>query len=252
MLICDTNIWYDLEEKPESVKNMGELTLTPLVIKEIANSPKLINKIDTVRKACENIFKFGNEIIIKTPLEYLLNLDNQEFEEKTQSEILSNEFEMMCRLKNGAKISIGKEDELKEKVVDIRSQISTGTANVQKMLDNVRLNKTNIKKTSVENTLELTKEVIKKVFIETPTDGKYKLSDNFDWSKVELFLYTFDAYINRLETNSNMKIKNNDWIDLFNLLYVTPNDKYLTDDRGIKESIRVAKMEKYLEENANS
>lgn len=252
MIICDTNIWYDLEEKPDSVKNKGNLTVTPLVIKEIANSPKLINKFETVRKACDNIFKYGNEIIIKTPLEYLLYLDNQEYTEETPYLNLSNEFEVMCRLKNGAQISKGKEDALKEHIENIRSQLSTGTSNVQETLLNVRKNIIDRKKPSKENTIELTKEVVMKVFIETPTNGKYKLSDNFDWSKIELFVFTLDAYFKRLEANSTMKIKNNDWIDLFNLLYVTPDDKYLTDDKSIKESIKVANMEKYLESNAST
>lgn len=241
-----------LKKNLRVLKKKGNLTLTPLVIKEIANSPKLINKLETVRKACDNIFKYGNEIIIKTPLEYLLNLDNQKYEENTPYQNLSNEFEVICRLSNGAHILKDKEDSLKEYIENIRSQLSTGTSNAQEMLMNVRKNITDKKKTSKEDTIDLTKEVIKKVFIETPTNGKYKLSDDFDWSKIEFFLYTLDAYFKRLETSSTMKIKDNDWIDIFNLLYVTPTDKYLTDDRGIKESIRVAGMTKYLEENASS
>ncbi|WP_430816401.1 hypothetical protein [Carboxylicivirga sp. RSCT41] len=45
-----------------------------------------------------------------------------------------------------------------------------------------------------------------------------------------------------------MKVKDNDWIDLFNLLYVSPDDKYLTEDKGILTCIKYAKMDKYLAE----
>jgi hypothetical protein len=77
MTICDSNIWYDLHEYPDSEKNAGDLVLTPLTTKEISNSPNLIHRFDRSQKACENIFKFGNDLIIETPLEYLLKLDNK-------------------------------------------------------------------------------------------------------------------------------------------------------------------------------
>jgi len=244
MTICDTNIWYDLNEKKNSFK---DLTLTPLAIKEIANSPKLTNKIETVKNAVNNIFKSGNEIIIKTPLDYLLSIDNQKYDGKQPFKTLEDEFEVLCRLENGVTFPEDKLALLKKHIDKVRSSIAESSANLQAMLIEVRKNIKDNKKQKKIDTIETTKNVIRK-FVEVGTDGKFTLSDSFDWSKIELFLYSLDAYFKILEINTTMKVKDNDWIDLFNLMYVTPDDKYLTSDKGTLRCIKYAKLDKYLAE----
>jgi hypothetical protein len=53
-------------------------------------------------------------------------------------------------------------------------------------------------------------------------------------------------YFKDLEVNTTMKIKDNDWIDIFNILYVSPKDKYFTKDNTWLRIIKSAEMEKYL------
>jgi len=242
MTICDTNIWYEITKESNSLK---DLTLTPLSVKEIANSPKLLSKIEIVRLAVNNIFEFGNEIIIKTPLEYLLSLDNQSYDGTQPYKNLSDEFEVLCKLKDG--VSFPKEEmpQLEKHIEKIRNMISESTANLQEMLVAVRKNIEDNKKQQRIDTTEITKDVIKQ-FVKSGTENKYNLTDSFDWTKIELFLHTLDAYFKMLETNTTMRVKDNDWIDLFNLMYVTPADKYLTGDKGITRAITAGKMKKYL------
>ena len=61
----------------------------------------------------------------------------------------------------------------------------------------------------------------------------YKIKwDKFDWTRVELFMIVTEIYFKKLETTKGMKMKSNDMVDWLNLLYVSPDDKYLTfDDR---------------------
>lgn len=56
MTICDTNNWYVITKESHSLK---DLTLTPLSVKEITNSPKLKSKIEIVKLPVNNIFKVG-------------------------------------------------------------------------------------------------------------------------------------------------------------------------------------------------
>jgi uncharacterized protein YaaR (DUF327 family) len=244
MTICDTNIWYGLNEKENSYK---DLTITPLSIKEIANSPNLVNRIETIKNTVDNIFDSGNEVIVETPLEYLLSIDNQKYDGKQPQKSLENEFELLCKLKDGITFPKDQIEPLKKHIDGVRSSIAESTANLQAMLIEVRKNIKDNKKQKSINTIETTKNVIRK-FVETGTQGKFTLSEDYDWSKIELFLYTLDAYFKILETNTTMKVKDNDWIDLFNLLYVSPDDKYLTEDKGILTCIKYAKMDKYLAE----
>jgi hypothetical protein len=246
MTICDTNIWYDLQNCPDAQKDSGYLMLTPLVAKEISNSPKLVNKFEMSQQACKNIFKYGNDIILETPLEYLLKLDNQIFVDTIAYQILSNEFEVLSRISDGGKIKEEKKIVLQQHIEKIRENLTTGTSDVQDILNQVRITIDDRRNHRKQNTIETTKELIKKVFIETPTNNQFKVSDHFNWSKIELFLYTFDMYIKELEVNTTMKIKDNDWIDIFNMLYVSPKDKYFTKDGTWLRIIKLAKMEKYL------
>ncbi len=246
MTICDSNIWYDLHELSDSEKKSGDLVLTPLVIKEIANSPKLINKFDKLQKACENIFKYSNDLILDTPLEYLLKLDNQTYNDSTPYKNLSQEFDVISKISDGEKIRDDKKEELKLHINRIRETISTGTSQVQDMLIKVRENIKDRRRHRQQDTIEITKELIQKVFIEIPTNNQYALSDNFDWSQIELFVYTLDTFFKELEVNITMKIEDNDWVDIFNMLYVTPDDKYFTNDTTWIRIIKAAKMVKYL------
>lgn len=246
MTICDTNIWYDLHDYPDSHKNSGDLVLTPLVTKEISNSPKLLNKFEIIQKACKNIFKYGNDIILETPLEYLLKLDNQVFIESIPYQNFSNEFEVISMISDGEKIIEDKKNALRQHIEKIRENLTNVTSDLQDILIQVRKNIDDRRNHRKQNTIESTKELIRKVFIETPTNYQYKLSVNFDWSKIELFLYTLDMYFKDLEVITTMKIEDNDWIDIFNMLYVSPKDKYFTKDGTWLRIIKSAKMEKYL------
>jgi hypothetical protein len=166
----------------------------------------------------------------------------------TPYKVFANEFDVISRISDGGKIKEESKQSLKQHIDKIRNDLSAGTSNVQQILEQVR---NNIKDNERANhrkydTIETTKKFIKKVFVETPTNNQFTLSDDFDWSKIELFLYTLDSYFKELEVITTMKIYDNDWIDIFNMLYVTPNDKYFTKDGPWIKMIKSANMGKYL------
>jgi hypothetical protein len=78
--------------------------------------------------------------------------------------------------------------------------------------------------------------------------GKEYMVDPNDnrWDEFELFLLAWEIYHKELNLGSE-KLKENDWIDLFNLVYVKPGFKYWTED---KKWIRIFnlndKLKKYI------
>lgn len=71
--------------------------------------------------------------------------------------------------------------------------------------------------------------------------------DKFDWNQIELFMVVTEVFFKKLETTKNMKIKPNDLVDWFNLLYVTPKDRYLTfDDRWRNYILEDDRIKHYL------
>ena len=56
-----------------------------------------------------------------------------------------------------------------------------------------------------------------------------------------------ELYFKKLEVTKGMKIRSNDIVDWFNLLYVSPEDKYLTfDDRWRNFILNDERISHYL------
>jgi hypothetical protein len=55
--------------------------------------------------------------------------------------------------------------------------------------------------------------------------------DDFRWNHLEFFLSVWDEYFMNFDLKSGSKFQNNDWHDLFNLVYVQPEFKYWTSEK---------------------
>lgn len=81
-----------------------------------------------------------------------------------------------------------------------------------------------------EDTTVITKKMINS-WLYDYTGGSFYLQDNFDWNQIDLCIFTFDQYFKELALKSNMKLEENDILDLLNLVYVSPNGKYWTHEK---------------------
>lgn len=70
-------------------------------------------------------------------------------------------------------------------------------------------------------------------------------ADELDWTKVELFVKTFNLWLKELEQTERMP-KFNDYVDAFNLAYVQPGTLYWTEDTSWMSLIRSAGVQSYL------
>jgi hypothetical protein len=78
--------------------------------------------------------------------------------------------------------------------------------------------------------------------------GALNDASNVDLSSFQLIINTLDTFLINLEKGA-CSWQQNDDEDLFNLIYVEPNDKYLTQEKRWKNIIKEAGMEAYLFEN---
>lgn len=81
-----------------------------------------------------------------------------------------------------------------------------------------------------------------KAFVARLIESKFDIEvveHNFDWGKIALFVETFDYWLREL-TSTSRQPRHNDFVDLFNLVYVEPGMKYWTKDGGAATLIRGA------------
>ena len=69
-LICDTNIWYDIAQNGNSIKNRKyQIAATYINIDELSITPNLLTDFELVQKSIIAIFKNYNNAINKRELE---------------------------------------------------------------------------------------------------------------------------------------------------------------------------------------
>jgi hypothetical protein len=255
LVICDTNVWYHIVngtfEKPEEVL----LIPTSFSLEEIATSKLMVHNTKYFQDVLRSIYDNCGPIIPNNPFDFILNnLDGDYIlnDEKTEmllkgfSELLSRkveDIEIDEELKN--KILKDCEDCRKptfefahfgnEEIFSIRKNINTGIG---------------IKEHIKEDSTEINKQMLIEMFTAYAKVKKYTINWNkFDWNQIELFMVVTEIFFKKLETTKNMKISPNDLVDWFNLLYVTPTDRYLTfDDKWRNYIIEDDRIKHYLYE----
>lgn len=239
-IICDTNVWYEMAagniDKPADY----DLIPTAFSLVEISTSQAMVEAPLFYQKTIKMIYENCGPIIPENPFDYILQNQFDNYEPKKDgvvNQVLPAFGELMSRkIDSDTKI----EAELKSQVIN-ECRKSRGVAQDLANLGNddlIELRKRiNIglgAKAHLEiDTSEINKEMMKSILGEYALTNNYKINwDKFDWSRIELFMTVTEIFFKKLETTKGMKIKANDIVDWFNLLYVSPDDKYLTfDDR---------------------
>ena len=253
LVICDTNVWYQIVNgkfnKPEDVL----LIPTSFSLEEIATSKLMVHNAKYYQNVLKSIYDNCGPIIPNNPFDFILNNLDGNFklnDEKTElllkgfSELLSrkvDDVEIDEELKN--KILKDCEDSRKptfefahfgnEEIFSIRTNINKGIG---------------IKEHLKEDSSEINKQMMIEFFNTYAKVKNYTIIwDKFDWNQIELFMVVTEVFFKKLETTKNMKIKPNDLVDWFNLLYVTPKDRYLTfDDRWRNYILEDDRIKHYL------
>ncbi len=235
-VICDTNVWYGFNQgKPTETDEKHSLIPTSLSLEELASSEVMAHDIKLYQDTIKAIYDKCGPIITLDPIDYVLSQQDPKYPATDRGiKKLLEGFSNLLSLKIDDKTQV--DDELKNKVIEkckIDRQASISFAEyANSKIEQIRKNiNTGIgKKGHLKiDTTDFNKEMVKAVFNEHVKGSGYTIDwDNFDWSKIDLFMKVTESFFKKVETTKGMKISPNDAVDWLNMLYVSPNDKYIT------------------------
>ena len=244
-IVCDTNVWYDVALGKLKLDDNNTYVIPITVVEELILTPKLNFEPEFVKAAIRATMKKGemskNKIISYVePFEYFVTIEsNGIYTPKTNrtkaflhySEAYAN-------------------DELTEKELKSLQEYGYKRKSLFKNFadlinENADMVKTKIRDKSKHKFLDDTiqnREMISS-WVEHITG--HKLSINFNWGMVELFMNVLGVFFLNIEIGKNRMTKN-DVIDLLNLIYVLPDHFYWTQEKKWLRLINQAGMGKYI------
>lgn len=228
-LICDTSIWYKLSEKKELLCKFEnyELVSTLNSFLELTTSPNFLKakkNLSALDLMCKH-----SQFIPQNQWEYITEDTN------LQNKWVVNAFNRFKTLTINPNISeINFNNNQTVNWVDERKQAAKKTSDcINEEVENIKkYPNLNPGKKEINKLHELYKEKIIKKFVSIQTEQFYNLNQTriTNWDNSQFFLTMFTNYIILL-VKSEQKSKPNDIADLYNMIYVKPTDKYLTNDK---------------------
>lgn len=260
-IICDTNIWYGLGNgtiiKPkDSVliatwNNIVEIGFSHPKVKkltdmeEVKRAAKAI--IDNADKIIENdpftysANKFDSNIKLQTnPLKFILeNIVKDGLPDNTTYYEKNSVYQMFLKIKEEFAKDINSEKST------IRNRVFSNNIIKEKfkVTDNLQRNEQAYSHLlDIHNFLDKEHQLI----ITFENEDDFVNTINIIKKDFELFIYTKQKFLQKWILDKNMKIVNNDFFDLLNLVYVENGQYYWTKENRWKTSINEAKMTEYL------
>jgi len=243
-IICDTHIWYELGQKAptDTFQKDNILIGTYNSIDELSRTFNLIKNSEYVRNAIKAIMRYSRFINYESPFIYLKRLDAPRFQFDIIKEY-GNILKFTQEIANGNEINKGKIEGYKAYCQQRFDGLQEAANYFNEEASKIQPKITNKNKHRFEDSIPLNRNLIS-LFVAkmTNTDG---LSENFNWSQIELFENVLKIFFNDMELGG-VKLKPNDWFDLFLLIYVQPECKIWTKEKRWMRYIERADMKKYL------
>lgn len=254
-VVCDTMIWYNISAGliPRNRYENFELISTYLNIHEILTSSHLLNESEKTFTALDLLIK-------ESDIRYLNHF--QYFDEKINENIDKNvKFEQLRFVENVISGALKYKATIESNNLDTQIQ-NRAFADLnsfflqekeevlytKEIINEYRDNhsKAEIKKIIKSNAGEKAHlEATKNNFVYFFSKGTLNDASNVDLSSFQLIVHTLDTFLINIEKGA-CSWQQNDNEDLFNLVYVGPNDKYWTQEKKWKNIIKEAGMEAYL------
>jgi hypothetical protein len=253
LVICDTNVWYKIADnvftKPDDVL----LIPTSFSLEELATSKLMVHNTKYYQNVIKTIYENCGPIIPNNPFDFVLNNFDSEYKlNDKKTEMLLNGFsELLSRKVEDVEI----DEELKNKILkdceDSRRPTFEfahfGNEEIFKIRKNINKG-IGIKEHLKEDSTAINEQMFIEILNTYSKAKEYNIKwNNFNWNQIELFMIVTEIYFNKLETTKDMKISPNDLVDWLNLLYVRPQDKYLTfEDKWRNFIINDERIKHYL------
>ena len=248
-IITDTNIWYTISnEEIFNISKDYQLVVPVIVLNEIYTSPNISLSEETfenLKKAVNRILQNLNclEFIEYYPFHYLLKNSYSEIKREQNSKFYIDEFNALVKLNYE---TVKNKSAIRGDISGLTEHINNTSLSYKKVINKNLESKTKFKKI---NTLELTESLILKYvneILEIEDVNFPKINELT--TENELLLKTFDKLLREVSTVTTKKIEDNDWFDIFNLIYVGKDDLYWTHEVSKKKLIIDLGLENYLYE----
>lgn len=227
-VICDTSVWYHMAEgkiTPDEYRGY-KLIGTFMNAYELSRTPAIVEKPEIWRNATKFFFENSSNFRCLDPVNYIKMVSKISFDNLGERQVLKvlrmvQERQSQYKYDTLEKIYEYKEElevdanEVMNQVIDFRNGIKNSGPK--------EYGKYKRKATFPENRqkhLIITKDLFSMLM------GDVKV----EWGHVQLFQDTYDEWLMQLSRIDNLRMTNNDWIDVFNLVYVKPGEYYWTKD----------------------
>lgn len=253
MIICDTNVWYDLGSGkiPKSGIEGTQLVCTHINLRELVNSYNLVTNFEAVKNAVKAIRSYASHYYLENPFECGIKklvpsfIINEEYGER----ILNEAMELVNVSIN---IPADRIDELKNYYEDSNKSYKDSVGDMNEIARKI---KEDIKEkgTKKERRKEDTTQRARMFFARLASDYSDQhypetksvivQEDVENWEKLELFIEVLADYFKEIELSPTQKIQPNDWADVLNMVYVGKDDLYWTGE---------SKWNRFIEKNENA
>lgn len=256
VIVCDTNVWYNLGSANLLISNLTshQLLATGVTLNELAFSGQIKNIAGHYYNSINAIIRYSKHMSSCFPEEHFLKIAG--YADKTECElnVMKRKLNDVASLEMSDFIRLSQRPYPKElqKSIESRNQIRQDFADrinseipkIKSKIESKGSLQDYRKSVNGEGIRQLLREWIDH-FIDN-----FKISfkidwDNFPWEKIELLTSAWLQFFTDLETGTSI-INRNDYDDLWNLTYVAPGQKYLTFDKKWNQIIYKCGCKNYL------
>lgn len=245
-VVCDTNVWYNIANgtftKPENIS----LIPTLLTLVELSTSETMASAINLFQNVIRSVYENSGPIIPLNPFDFVLKNhdENYPFHDDTAIKNVLKAFSLVLskEVPENTILTIEDRNKLIESCKEDRKPTVEfarfGNENLEQIRTNINKG-VGKKEHSKIDTKDINREMVKSILSDHAQKVNYTIDfENFDWTQIEFFMVVTENYFRKLETTKGMKIQPNDAVDWFNMLYVTPKDKYLTFEKSWRKIIQ--------------
>jgi len=244
-IICDTNVWYNIANQTFQKPENAILVPTSLTIAELSSSETMASSINLFQNVIKSLHENGRSIIPLDPFDFVLKNHDPKFpfnDLNTKKLLEGFSIVLSKNIPEGTEFSTEVKNKLIERCKqDRKATVEFAEFGSENLIDirkniNKGVGKETHRKIDAE---EINREMLKSFLIEHAKKVDYTIDfETFNWTNVEFFMIVTTNYFKKLETTRDMKIQPNDAVDWLNMLYVTPNDKYLTFEKSWRKIIQ--------------
>ena len=229
-VITDTNIWYSIGNKEINLEGLDCKLFIPIsVLFELITSPNLWISEETFR-VCQNAIiallnnRHDLEFISRNPLECLISKVSSFSETDSEISTYWSNLEFISERKFSDMKNIPFPD------LRVLPKTTTDYFNSQSRKYKKKIKEYGKNNFNKESTIRAILSLLNSLVKQYSNKNEILLERELEESDSYLFINVFNVTLREL-SKSNLEIENNDWIDLFNLVYVEDDMRYWTKEK---------------------